>query len=359
MGRVWKCGCAIALLIVASVFSFADPARAQAPKAEKEVVLAGYGGTIEQFTRKMIAEFEKKTGIHVNLVVGTALSNYSKVLATKERPEIDIYWSNGLTHAGGKQQGLYEKLDPKLVTNLPDIFSLAKDPDSIGVASYVTNEGLQYNVDKFTEAGIAPPTSWFDLWSPQFKGKVALYSFNIAFSQDLLALMTRLTGGNESNIDKAIAKIKELKTSGNSVVFANTPAEMDNIMVQGQAWLTYNVAIRALIQTEKGAPLKYVLPKEGGIFFANYFDIVKHAPHPVAAQILVNFLISAESQLQIAEGLRVAPINRKVKLPADLVGKVPYGDEALSKLIRLDSAAMNRNLDKWSERWNREIETRQ
>jgi putative spermidine/putrescine transport system substrate-binding protein len=128
--------------------------------------------------------------------------------------------------------------------------------------------------------------------------------------------------------------------------------------VKGQAWLTYNVALRALIQKEKGAPLEYVLPKEGGIFFANYFDIVKNGPHPVAAQMLVNFMVSAESQRQIAEGLRVAPINRKVELPADLVGKVPYGDEALSKLIHLDSAAMNRNLDKWSDRWDREIETR-
>jgi putative spermidine/putrescine transport system substrate-binding protein len=128
--------------------------------------------------------------------------------------------------------------------------------------------------------------------------------------------------------------------------------------VKGQAWLTYNVALRALIQKEKGAPLEYVLPKEGGIFFADYFDIVKNGPHPVAAQMLVNFMVSAESQRQIAEGLRVAPINRKVELPADLVGKVPYGDEALSKLIHLDSAAMNRNLDKWSDRWDREIETR-
>jgi putative spermidine/putrescine transport system substrate-binding protein len=245
--RLIKGGCAIGTLIVALGLSIPGIARAQAPKPEKEVVLAGYGGTIEQFTRKMIAEFEKQTGIHVNLVVGTALSNYSKVLATKERPEIDIYWSNGLTHAGGKQLGRYEKLDPKLVTNLPDVFALAKDPDGFGVASYVTDEGLQYNVDEFKKAGLAPPTSWFDLWDPKFKGKVALYSFKIAFSQDLLALMARLTGGDENNVDKALAKIKELKTSGNAVVFANTPAEMDNIMVQGQAWLTYNVALRALI----------------------------------------------------------------------------------------------------------------
>lgn len=334
-------------------------AHAQAPKPEAEVVLAGYGGTIEQFIRnKVIPGFEKATGIKVKLVVGTALSNYSKVLATRERPEIDVYWSNELTHIAGKQQGLYVATDPKIVTNLPDIFTLAKDPDGIGVASYVTDIGIQYNVDKFKEAGLAPPTSWFDLWDPKFKGKVALYSFGIAFSQDLVALMTRLTGGDEKNIDKAIAKIKELKTSGNAVVFANTPAEMDNIMNQGQAWMTYNVGLRALIQRAKGAPLEYVQPKEGGIFFTNYFDVVKNAPHPVAAQMLVDYLMRPDVQTEISEGLAVAPINRKATVAPSLVGKVPFGDEALGKLVRIDRAEMNKHLDEWAERWNREIESR-
>lgn len=346
-------------IAAALAFGFAAAAYAQNPKPEQEVVLAGYGGTIEQFTRNtLIAGFEKATGIKVNLVVGTALSNYSKVVATRERPEIDVYWSNELTHIAGKQQGLYVPLDPKIVTNLPDIFTLAKDPDGYGVASYVTDIGLQYNIDKFKEAGLAPPTSWFDLWDPKFKGKVALYSFGIAFSQDLLALMTRLTGGNEKNIDKAVAKLKELRSSGNAIVFANTPAEMDNIMNQGQAWLTYNVGLRALIQREKGAPLEYVLPKEGGIFFTNYFEPVKNAPHPVAAQMLVNYLIGAEVQNAISGGLTVAPINRKSTVPPNLVGKVPFGDEALGKLVRIDRAEMNKNLDEWAERWNREIESR-
>lgn len=337
----------------------APAAQAQAAKPEQEVVLAGYGGTIEQFTRNtLIPGFEKATGIKVRLVVGTALSNYSKVLATRERPEIDVYWSNELTHIAGKQQGLYVPLDPKINTNLADIFTLARDPDNIGVASYVTDIGLQYNINKFKEAGLAPPTSWMDLWDPKFKGRVALYSFGIAFSQDLLALMTRLLGGDEKNIDKAVAKLRELRTSGNAVVFANTPAEMDNIMNQGQAWLTYNVGLRALIQREKGAPLEYVLPKEGGIFFANYFDVVKGAPNPTAAQMLVNYLMSPEVQKELSAGLTVAPVNRKVTPPPNLVGKVPFGDEALSRLVRIDRAEMNRKLDEWSERWNREVESR-
>ena len=55
-------------------------------------------------------------------------------MASRNSPEIDVYWSNELTHVAGKQQGLYEKLDPAVMTNLADVDDSAKDPDNIGVA---------------------------------------------------------------------------------------------------------------------------------------------------------------------------------------------------------------------------------
>ena len=65
--------------------AISSPARAQ-----EKIVLASYGGTIEQFMRNVaIPSFEKETGIQVVYVVGTALSNYSKVMATRRNPEID------------------------------------------------------------------------------------------------------------------------------------------------------------------------------------------------------------------------------------------------------------------------------
>ena len=125
------------------------PARGYAQPAgvESEVVMASFGGTIEQAIRaEIIPAFEKATGIKVKLVVGTALSNYAKVVAARNNPEIDVYWSNELTHAAGKQQGLYEKLDPKVVDeSSPTCYDYAKDPDGIGVGVYVLATRFQYN----------------------------------------------------------------------------------------------------------------------------------------------------------------------------------------------------------------------
>jgi putative spermidine/putrescine transport system substrate-binding protein len=348
---------AIAVLIGSATFPLV--AAAQAPQSEGQVVLGGYGGTLEQLMRdQIIPAFEKETGIKVQYVVGTALSNYSKVLASRTNPEIDVYWSNELTHAAGKQQGLYDKLDPAIVTNLVDVNDIAKDQDGIGVASYVMATGIEYNTKALADAGIPTPTSWQDLWNPKLKGKVALYSFGVAYSQDLLAILARLGGGSENDVRPAVEKVKQLKDMGNLVAFASSPAELDNMMVQGQAWITVNGSPRAFILKERGAPIDFSFPKEGAGFFTNYFDVVKDAPHPKAAQILVNFLIKPETQLAIATGAVAAPINKKVQVPPSLEKQVPLGDEMLAKMIRIDRSVMNTQLDNWADMWSRQIEGR-
>lgn len=357
-GRSFAATAACALGILTGTFATTAPAAAQAVDAEKEVVLAGYGGTLEQFTRsELIPAFEKQTGIKVTLVVGTALSNYSKVLASRNRPEIDLYWSNELTHEAGKQLGLYDKLDTTVVTNLADVLPIARDPDGIGVASYVIATGLQFNSKALADAGIPAPTSWNDLWDPRLKGRVALYSFGVAYSQDLLALLTRLGGGTEKDIRPGLDRVKQLKTIGNLAAFASSPAELDSMLIQGQAWVTVNGSPRGFILKQRGAPIDFAFPKEGAGFFTNYFNVVKNAPHPKAAQLLVNFLISPEAQRTIATGVVATPINRKTEVPPELKDQVPLG-ETLERMIRIDRKEMNRQLDQWADLWNREIEAR-
>lgn len=351
-------GFAARLAALAAAVCLCWSGAALAADAEDTVVFAGYGGTLEQFLRNTILpSFEKATGIKLQLVIGTALSNYAKVVASRSNPEIDVYWSNELTHAAGKQQGLYARLDPAVVTNLPDVIDIARDPDDIGVASYLLANGIEYNTKALADAGIPAPRSWNDLWDPRLKGKVALYSFGIAYSQDLLAIMTRLAGGKETDIKPGLEKIKSLRTIGNLARFATTPAEMDNMLVQGQAWVTVNGSTRAFILNDKGAPISFSFPKEGAGFFTNYLDPVKNAPHPMAAQVFINFLLRPDIQLEIAKETVAAPINRKVAVPADLARKIPYGDEQLKNLIHIDRVVMNRDLDNWAEQWNREIES--
>lgn len=347
----------VALVLAAAVSTVLAQAPAR-PKLEGEVVFAGYGGTFEKMTRQdLIPPFEKATGIKVTFVVGTALSNFAKVQAARNRPEIDVYWSNELTHAAGKQLGLYEKLDLKVVTNLAHVYDIGRDADTVGVVSSLIATGLHYNTKKFQEAGIPAPTSWNDLWDPRLKGKVALYTFGIAYSQDFLVLMAKLHGGSEDNIQPGLARIKQLRANGNLVTFASTPAELDNLLVQGTAWISVNGSPRAYIQQGQGAPIDFAYPKDGAGFFANYFDVLRNAPHPNAAQAFVNYLIGEEAQAILAKAF-YGPINKNVRLPDDIARRVPYGAQRIASLVRIDRHKMNQYLDVWTEVWNREVEAK-
>ena len=140
-------------------------------------------------------------GIKVKLVVGTALSNYRKVVATRNNPEIDVYWSNELTHAAGKQQGLYDKLDPRVVTNLVDV--------------YESVDGSRRHRGRQPRAGHRLPVQLAGLPGCRHsaahvverpvsirgsRARSRCYTFNVAFSQDLVVLLTKVAGGTEKDV---------------------------------------------------------------------------------------------------------------------------------------------------------------
>jgi putative spermidine/putrescine transport system substrate-binding protein len=342
----------------AGVLALPGVARGQA-KLEGEVVFACFGGALETMVRDQLAPpFEKATGCKVVLSVGTALSNLAKIQAAKDRPTIDVYWSNELTHAAGKRLGLFAKLDPAVVKNMDRVYDLARDPDGIGVISSMTALGIAYNKQKLAEAGIPPPTSWKDLWDPRLKGRVELTTFGVAFSQDFLVLVAKLNGGSEDNIKPGLDKIKEMKAQGIIGFLPATPAEMDKLLSQGAAWIAVEPTVRAYPLADQGLPIDFVYPKEGAGAFANYFDVIRNAPHPLAAQAFVNYMLSDEAQLVLAKQY-YGPINKNVKLTPELAAKVPYGNERMSSLVKINRDKMNEKLDDWNEQWSREIEAKQ
>jgi putative spermidine/putrescine transport system substrate-binding protein len=321
------------------------------------VVFLGFGGLHEKnMKERVLPPFEKKHNAKVLYVTGTMAANFARAQAQKARPEADVLWANDLTHVMGKAQTLFEKLDAARVANLKDVYDVSRDADGIGVMQGFQAEGLQYNTRIFRERNLPPPTSWYDLWRADLKGRVGFYAGTNAYTQYLIPLLARLEGGNERNVDGAFRKLREATASAQT--FAVAPAELDNLLKQGEVWLTYNGSARVYELAATGFPVEFVYPKEGAILFANWFDVLKGAPHPELAQELVNYLISAEAQALFARHVFFGPVNKALTLDPEVARKVPFGPDQVGKLIKLDFVAMNEQVTKWTERWNKEIERR-
>jgi putative spermidine/putrescine transport system substrate-binding protein len=325
------------------------------PSQQKEVIFYGFGGTHEKNMRtRVIPPFEKKHGVKVTYVTGTSNSNFAKVRAQKDRPEGDVLWTNDVLHVVGKRLGLFEKIDPARMTNLKDLHDIAKDADGVGIMQGFQAEGLQYNTKVFKDKGWPAPASWYDLWKPEFKGRVGLYGASGAYMHYFIPFLARLEGGNEKSVDGAFRKLRELAPS--ALTFVNAPAELDNLVKQGEVWITFNGSSRVYELAATGFPTDFVYPKEGTILFGNWFEVLKGAPNAELAQEFVNYLVGAEAQELFARHVFFGPINRQTKLDAETGRKVPHTAEQLAKLVKLDYVAMNEQLPAWVDRFNKEIE---
>ncbi|TAM88326.1 MAG: ABC transporter substrate-binding protein [Candidimonas sp.] len=342
--RWWKgalAGAAASCLIAVS------PA---ASAATQELVFSGFGGSLQKALQAtVIPAFEKKYDAKVVYVSGTSNQILAKVRAQKERPQIDVIWANDTTHYQGKQEHLFAKLDPKIVTNLPHLYPFARDPDGIGVVMGIQALALEYNTDVFKKHGWAAPASWLDLWNAKYKGHVVAYNMPIGYTNLLLVQIAKLTGGSATNLDPAWKKFSALVP--NALAFVNPPAQVDALFGSGAAWIGFNGSSRINDFAGHGAPVAMATPKEGAILYPQQFDIVANAPHPKLAQEFINFSLSEEAQRMIATSMLLGPTNREVKLsPAD-AAKVPYGDKQVNALARFDMAPVNGNLDKLTAHW--------
>ena len=78
---------ALAVLALATGTCLPRDVHAQPEGYEPEVVMAMFGGSIEQFVRaELVPAFEKTTGIKVKVVVGTALSELREDRGVARQP---------------------------------------------------------------------------------------------------------------------------------------------------------------------------------------------------------------------------------------------------------------------------------
>jgi hypothetical protein len=131
----------IVAVIAAALLCSIPPAFAE----QQEVVFVGFGGSHEKNMReRVLPPFERRSGVKVLYVPGTTASNFARVQSQRARPDADVLWNNDLVHVAGKSMGLFDKLDPRQVPNLAQIYDVARDPDGIGVMQGFQAHGLEY-----------------------------------------------------------------------------------------------------------------------------------------------------------------------------------------------------------------------
>jgi len=322
----------------------------------REFVIATWGDPYEAGWRKsLIPEFEKQNNAKVVWVPGVSTANVAKLRAQKDNPQIDFAMMDEGPHRQAALAGLVEKIDRSKLSNVKELYDIAYLPDDLGIAFGVSASGLWYLPKKFAENKWAPPTSWNDLFRPELKGKIIVHSIANANGMGALLAFNKMAGGTEENVDKGFAKLKELVPA---IITFDRFGETPTLIQQGVAVMgTWSVERTAAL-ADTGVDVKFVYPKEGALALKIVATIVKGRPNQDLGYKFLNLLLSEQQQENNAGFVGIGPVNRTAKLPPVVAARVTYGDEAISHLYSANWDVIAEKRAEWTERWNKELETR-
>ena len=319
------------------------------PAAAEELVVATFGGTFVENSKKChAAAFEKATGATVKYVLGSSVQTAAKMRAAGARAEFDVAYMDSQIVKQMKAEGLLQPLEPAKIAGWGDLYDASKDKDSYWVSMMFAGTIITYN----TNLVKTPPTSWADLWKPEWKGKLAIPDISGTSGQQFLMAAARINGGSVENINPGFEAIKRLKP--NVQMMYTQPDQIIPLFERGDIAVAVWYTDRTGAAATKGVPVAAAYPKEGAIGIVPTVSVPKASQKRDLAQMYIAALLSPEGQLCFAQSQFAGPTNKKVQLPADLAKLVPFGD-LVQRMYFPDTDFVARKFPEWSERWGREI----
>jgi putative spermidine/putrescine transport system substrate-binding protein len=278
------------------------------------MVVETFGGELGATIKAVYVPFEKKFNVSIRWVPGSSSAeNVARIAATKDKPEIDLAFGDSMSFYVGSAQGLWAKIDPSIVTLYKNQAPKALVPtdDVMNIGFWLT--GFFYQYKEFAKQGWKPPTSWDDMFRPEFCGRVGLLDPNVSYG---LHAVLMLGGGDPANIKDAIAKLAAHKKC--ITVLEPTTAQLDQKAESGDDLIGATGNIRALPVMKKGAPIRFVIPEPGSLVGTTTVAAVKNGPHPKLAQEFLNWALLPESQVLLMNRAFYGPTNMTVAVPPEL-----------------------------------------
>lgn len=235
----------------------------------------------------------------------------AKFDAEKNNPTADIGDVGIAFGPVAVEKGVTQPYKTSYFDEIPD---WAKDKDGNWIVGYqgtisiITNKELVKN----------PPKSWADLKNGTYK--VAIGDVLKAAQAQMVVLAAAIAfGGDEKNIQPGIDFFADLAKQGrlSSAEVKTANFEKGEIEV-GLLWDFNALGYRDQIDPNR---FDVAIPQEGSVVSGYATIINKYAPHPNAAMLTREYILSDAGQINLAKGF-ARPIRDSVKLPDDVASKL-------------------------------------
>jgi thiamine transport system substrate-binding protein len=349
-------GALVVVVLAAACSSSSDIA---APDGTTPGSAAPGGGVVRLVTHdsfnvsdSVLAEFTAETGIQVEVLRGgDAVAMVNKAILTKDNPEGDVLFGvDNNTLARALAEGLFAPGSTAGLDRVPDDLEL--DPEGRVVPVDYGDVCLNYDVEYFANAGVAPPQELSDLTEPQYRDLLVVEDPAKSTPGFAFLLATIATFGEADGAWQAYWSA--LRENGVQVVdgweqayvgaFSGGSGEGDRpIVVSYASSPPYEVANAETAVTE--APTKVV---DSSCFRQiELAGVLTNAANPAGAQKLVDFLLTDTFQADIPEQMYVYPVVEGTPLPEAFTKYSSVPTDSLT----MPAAEIGANRDAWVEAW--------
>jgi len=286
----------------------------------------------EYLDPELLDKFEQQYGVKVREIYYESDDLRDDMMLNTNAEGYDIVLVSGVTLDLYRQQGWLTPLDPEQIPNLKVInqrwrtaFPSAKD---YGVPYAWGTLGIVYRKDLLDRE----ITSWMELFRPDEKlqHKIGM----MRSSRDLMGMALKALGYSANSTDsqeiRAAEKLLlEQKPYVNS--YAYVSVDEDSALIRGDILASMMYSGDALMVKDHFDQIEYVLPKEGGNIWIDYWVVLKSSKHKKLAWQFLDFMNEAKNAAQAAQYIFYATPNMAAEklLPKEfLEDPFIYPDEA-------------------------------
>lgn len=304
-----------------------------------------YTSVDQIFSEPVLRRFEEKTGVRVRTVYDTEETKSTGVLnrliAEAENPQADVFWSGDPVRPFLLvDRDLVEPYVSPQAQEIPPGFK-ATDGTWTGFAARA--RVLLVNRERL--GGRTMPRSVRDLADPRWRGQAAIA--NPVFGTTTMHVAAWFSVWGEEEAKVFVAALKE-----NQVRIASSNGEVKRLVIAGEVVFGLTDTDDAFVAMQSGAPVEVVYPDQDGmgtLVMPTVAVRIRGGSNPESARRLIDYLLSAEVEVQMAESAAHMPLRPDVRHPEHIRA---VGELQSMKVDYADVARRMEEIQPWLRRWS-------
>jgi putative spermidine/putrescine transport system substrate-binding protein len=269
--------------------------------------------------------------------VGNSFQTLALLREQRAYPSTDIALLETSVATLATTEDLLVPLNAGSLPVMKDLIPNATTSGVAGPALVLDSLAMGYNPGQITQ----PARSWRNLWDPAYGRRIALQTPPDPAALALTAVAGKLFGGGDLHRSLEVGLTALTQLTPRVVAWDPVP-DIYTAIAAGDADIGPGWNAHAQNQARL-TPGRFAanIPDEGSPVRVTTINLVKGAPQPEAARILIAWLLAPEAQRLLTETMFFAPVNARADIPAASLARVGATPEMAARRMEMDWVAVD------------------